>query len=85
MKTGYYVSEVMYPETDSKPAEKGAVSAMLVTPTEELSYNAEYVEPGIFEVNIPVEGLEAGSYTILINAEIEGAVPAASSGSTVIY
>ncbi len=79
------VSEVLYPDNTSKPAEKGTVSAMLVTPAEELSFDATYIEPGVFEANIPIEGLDAGSYTILINAEIEGAVPASASGSTVIY
>lgn len=85
MPVKVYVSEVLYPDDTSKPAEQGEVSAMLVTATEELSYKAEYVEPGVFEVVIPVENLEPGSYTILLNAELEGAVPAATSGSTIIY
>ena len=85
MPVKVYVSEVLYPDDTSKPAEQGEVSAMLVTATEELSYKADYVEPGVFEVVIPVENLEPGSYTILLNAELEGAVPAATSGSTIIY
>jgi len=85
MPVRVYVSEVLYPTGISKPAERGEVSAMLVTPTEEISYKANYVEPGVFEATIPVEGLEAGSYTILINAQVEGAVPVAISGSTVVY
>ncbi len=79
------LSEVLYPDGTSKPAEQGEVSAMLITATEELSYPAKYVEPGVFEISIPVEGLESGTYTILINAELEGAVPVSVSGTTVIY
>jgi len=79
------VSEVLYPDNTAKPAEQGEVSAMLVTATEELTYKANYVEPGLFEVAIPIENLEPDSYTILLNAEIEGAVPAATSATTVIY
>jgi peptide/nickel transport system substrate-binding protein len=85
MPVKVYVSEVLYPDNTAKPAEKGEVSAMLVTPTEEISYNAEYIEPGVFEVAIPIENLEAGLYMIIINAQVEGAVPAAASGTTVIY
>jgi peptide/nickel transport system substrate-binding protein len=80
-----YIAEVLYPDNTSKPAEQGDVSAMLITDTEELTYPARYVEPGVFEVEIPVEYLEVGSYTIIINAQVEGAAPAATSGTTVIY
>jgi len=79
------VSEVLYPDGTSKPLEKGDVVMTLVTPTEERAYKATSVEPGVFEATVPVENLEAGSYTILINATLEGAVPAATSGTTIIY
>ncbi len=85
MPVKVYVSEVLYPDNTAKPAEKGEVSAMLITAAEELTYKANYIEPGLFEVAIPVENLEPDSYMILINAEIEGAVPAATSGTTVVY
>ncbi len=85
MPVRVYVSQVLYPDNTSKPAEQGTVSAMLVTDSGEFTYQADYVEPGLFEVEIPVEGLDAGSYTILINAEIEGAAPSSKSASTLIY
>ena len=82
------VSEVLYPEGTAKIAEGGEVSAMLITPTEELSYKAKFLGAGLFEVIIPTEAikdLEDGSYTILISASIEGAVPASVASSTVVY
>ena len=82
------VSEVLYPEGTAKLAEKGEVSVVLITPTEEIFAKARYVEAGLFEAVIPAEAikdLEAGSYTILINASIVGAVPASLAGSTVVY
>jgi peptide/nickel transport system substrate-binding protein len=82
------VSEVLYPEGTAKIAEGGEVSAMLITPTEELSYKAKFIGAGLFEVIIPadaVKDLEDGSYTILISASIEGAVPSSVASSTVIY
>ena len=82
------VSEVLYPEGTAKIAEGGEVSAMLITPTEELSYKAKFLGFGLFEAIIPVDAvkdLEDGSYTILISASIEGAVPASAASSTVIY
>ncbi len=82
------VSEVLYPDGTAKIAEGGEVSVMLITPTEELSYKAEFLGAGSFEAIIPAEAikdLEEGSYTILINASIEGAVPASVASSTVIY
>lgn len=82
------LSEVLYPEGTAKIAEGGEVSAMLITPTEELSYKAKFLGSGLFEVIIPadaIKDLEDGSYTILISASIEGAVPASVASSTVIY
>jgi peptide/nickel transport system substrate-binding protein len=80
-----YLSEVRYPEGTAVPAEQGAVSVVLVTPDAEREYQAEYREPGVFEAAIPVESLEPGSYTILINAELTGALPVTASGTTVLY
>ena len=82
------VSEVLYPEGTAKIAESGEVSAMLITPTEELSYKAKFLGSGLFEATIPadaVKDLEDGSYTILISASIEGAIPASVASSTVVY
>ncbi|GAF71972.1 unnamed protein product, partial [marine sediment metagenome] len=82
------VSEVLYPEGTAKIAEGGEVSAMLITPTEELSYQAKFLGAGLFEVIIPPEAtkdLEGGSYTILISSSIEGAVPASIASSIVVY
>jgi peptide/nickel transport system substrate-binding protein len=61
------VSEVLYPEGTAKIAEGGEVAAMLITPTEELSYKAKFLGSGLFEAIIPadaVKDLEDGSYTI---------------------
>lgn len=85
MPVTVYLSEVLYPDGTSKPAEQGDVSAMLITPTEERVYQAEYVEPGVFEVNIPVENVEPEAYMILINATLEGALPVSASGTVIIY
>jgi len=82
------VSEVLYPEGTAKISEGGEVSVMLITPTEELSYNAKFLGAGSFEAIIPaddIKDLEDGSYTILISASIEGAVPASVASSTVLY
>jgi len=82
------VSEVLYPDGTAKISEGGEVSVMLITPTEELSYNAKFLGAGSFEAIIPaddIKDLEDGSYTILISASIEGAVPASVASSTVLY
>jgi len=82
------VSEILYPDGTAKIAEGGEVSAMLITPTEELSYQAKFLGAGLFEVIIPPEAtkdLEGGSYTILISASIEGAVPTSVASSIVVY
>ena len=57
----------------------------VITGDEELIYPATYAEPGLFQVEIPVDGVEAGTYTILIDATLEGAMPASFTGATVIY
>ena len=79
------LSEVRYPDNTAKPAERGNVSAVLVTPNEERTYPGNYIEPGVFEVNIPLDTLEAGAYTILINADLDGALLVASSGVVTLY
>jgi peptide/nickel transport system substrate-binding protein len=82
------LSEVLYPEGTAKIAGAGEVTVMLITPTEELSYKAKFVGSGLFEAIIPADALkdlEDGSYTILISASIEGAVPASVASSTVVY
>ena len=82
------LSEVLYPDGTAKIAEGGEVSVMLITPTEELSYKAKFLGSGSFEAIIPaddIKDLEDGSYTILVSASMEGAVPASVASSTVIY
>jgi hypothetical protein len=82
------LSEVLYPDGTAKIAQGGEVSVMLITPTEELSYKTEFLGAGSFEAIIPadaIKDLEDGSYTILISASIEGAVPTSVASSTVIY
>ena len=85
MPVRVYLSEVSYPEGRVKAAERGEVTIVLITESEELRSPASYIEPGVFEATVPVENLEAGSYTILTNAELEGAIPVAVSGSVLLY
>ena len=83
-----YVSEILYPDGTRSPAENAEVSIMLITLTEEISFNAKKVETGIYEAVVPagtLKGLEPGSYTILANAEVKGAVPAAIASTTTVY
>jgi peptide/nickel transport system substrate-binding protein len=83
-----YVSEVLYPEGTASFAEKARVSIMLITPSEEIGFSANKVEAGTYKAVVPAEtlkGLQPGSYTILVNAEVEGAVPAAAAGMTTVY
>lgn len=82
------LSEVLYPEGTANVAQSGEVEVMFITPAEELSYQAEFSGSGLFEVMIPsdaLENLEEGSYTVLVSASIEGAVPDSVATSTVIY
>jgi peptide/nickel transport system substrate-binding protein len=83
-----HVEEIQYPIDIPKLAEKGEVSIMFITPSQEYTYQAKYVEPGLFEATIDKEAtkdLEAGSYSILASASMEGAVPASASAITVVY
>ena len=83
-----YVSEILYPDGTRSPAENAEVSIMLITLTEEISFTAKKVETGIYEAVVPagtLKGLEPGSYTILANAEVKGAVPAAIASTTTVY
>jgi len=82
------VSEVLYPDGTAKPAESGEVTVLLVTDEAELPFQANFLGAGIFEANIPeeaIENLPEDSYTILISASKEGAVPTSVANSTVIY
>jgi len=79
------VAEVRYPDDVATPAEKADVKVMLVTDNDTLTYPATYRQPGEFEVMIPVENLAPGTYTLVINAQIPGAAPSATSGTVVIY
>lgn len=79
------VSEVLYPNNTATPAEQGEVSVMLITDDGERTYAAAYVEPGVFQAEIPVESLSPGTYTILIDTALEGAMPASFTATTVLY
>ncbi len=82
------VSEVLYPENTAKLAEHGSTAVTLITPTGEFSYDAKYVEPGLFEATIPgdtTEDLESGTYLLLASASMKGAVPGSASVKTIIY
>ncbi|MDD4479295.1 MAG: ABC transporter substrate-binding protein [Mesotoga sp.] len=82
------VSEVAYPSEEVSKASKGSVVVTIITPDGEINFNAELKEEGVFETVIKaelLEGLEAGSYNVLAIASLEGAVPASSVTSTIIY
>ncbi len=85
MTVQVFLSEVLYPDGNVKPAEQGEVTVMLITGSEELSYQADYLEPGVFEAQVPVGNLAPDSYKILLNATLEGALPVAASETVVIY
>lgn len=80
-----FLSEILYPDGSVRFAEQGEVTVMLITTDAELSYPAEYLEPGVFEAQIPVENIEPDSYKILVNATLEGALPVAASETVVMY
>jgi len=74
------LSEVDYPEGTSRPAKEGTVTVSLSTPAGELTYNAAYKKPGLFDVVIPAEELEPGTYTVMVTATIPGgAMPTTTS------
>lgn len=82
------VSEIIYPEVESSPATAGDVKVLLIAGEEELEFNAEAVKTGIFRAVIPADaiaGLESGSYTIVVIASAEGALPSTKTESIVIY
>lgn len=80
-----FLSEILYPDGSVRFAEQGEVTGMLITTDAELSYPAEYLEPGVFEAQIPVENIEPDSYKILVNATLEGVLPVAASETVVMY
>jgi peptide/nickel transport system substrate-binding protein len=78
------LSKVDYPEGTSRPAKEGNVIVSLATPTGEITYNAVYKKPGLFEVVIPAEELEPGSYIVMVTATIPGGAMSTTT-STRIY
>lgn len=82
------LSEIVYPEIDANPADKATVVISLVTDEKNIDFTAEMIQPGVYAATISGEAtkaLEAGSYTILVAANGEGAVPASASQMTIIY
>jgi len=82
------VSEIEYPSERVSSASRGEIAVTLITPEGELSFEATLKEPGVFEATIPasvLEELAPGSYNVLAIASLEGAVPASSVTSTIVY
>ncbi|MFA6657568.1 MAG: ABC transporter substrate-binding protein [Mesotoga sp.] len=82
------VAEIEYPSEEVSKASRGSVVVTLITPDGEISFDTVLIEPGIFEAMIPaeaIESLEPGSYNVLAIASLEGAVPASSVTSTIVY
>ena len=82
------VTETIYPEDDRMPAAQGAVYLTLITDQGEQRFKAKKVKAGLYEVVIPgsaTKTLEAGSYTILGNADIPGAIPAVKPENLIIF
>jgi peptide/nickel transport system substrate-binding protein len=82
------VAEVAYPSEEVSKASRGSVVVTLITPEKEMTFDAVLIEPGLFEAVInaeAIEDLEPGSYNVLAIASLEGAVPASSVTSTIVY
>lgn len=83
-----YLSEVLFPSGTSSLSENGTVSLLLITRKEEMRFEAAKEKAGVYNVKIPattINSLDPGTYTILVNAEIPGSIPAALSVSTTIH
>mgnify|MGYP000885568889 FL=1 len=82
------VTETIYPNDDKIAADNGEVYLILITDQGEKRFNAKKVKAGVFEAVIPgsaTKNLEAGSYTLLGNATIEGAIPSVKPESLIIF
>ncbi|MBN2444522.1 MAG: ABC transporter substrate-binding protein [Spirochaetales bacterium] len=88
VKVTIYVSTVLYPEGLATPAEKGKVECILLTPLKQISFEAKKDGPGKFNAVLPIseiQELPPNTYSVLVNAEIEGAIPNGTSVSIVVY
>jgi peptide/nickel transport system substrate-binding protein len=80
------VNQVTYPADVADLATQGTVSVSLLSAAGEVTQaTATLVSPGVFQVTLNTAGVAAGSYNILVIAELAGAVPASSSTSIVLY
>lgn len=88
VNVGITVSSVAYPQNTSSMAKNADVSMILITPNKEYSFVANMIKDGYFESVIPgsvTENIESGTYTLLVNANMPGAIPASSSVPIIIY
>lgn len=81
------ISLVEFPTDRTQPADKGEVTAILVTDKGEMEYNGEKVSNGEYEITIPSDaltGLDSGTYTVIITATY-GGFTSTETGSILIY
>ncbi|RAO98976.1 hypothetical protein PW5551_06860 [Petrotoga sp. 9PW.55.5.1] len=82
------VSEVLYPYDTATPAEGGNVEVTLIAPDNQWTFKAEPEAPGLFLATIPssvLSTLEPGTYSIVVTARAEGAIPSTYSTSIIVY
>jgi len=82
------VSEVLYPYDTSTPAEGGNVEVTLIAPDNQWTFKAEPEAPGLFLATIPssvLSTLEPGTYSVVVTATAEGAIPSTYSTSIIVY
>jgi hypothetical protein len=81
------ISLVEFPTDRTQPADKGEVTAILVTDKGEMEYNGVKVSNGEYEITIPSDaltGLDSGTYTVIITATY-GGFTSTETGSILIY
>ncbi|HOL86417.1 MAG TPA: ABC transporter substrate-binding protein [Defluviitoga tunisiensis] len=82
------VSEVLYPYDTYTPATEGNVEVSLITPDGEKVFKAEVESPGRFLATIPggvLAELDPGTYTVVVSAKSEGAIPSTYSSTIIVY
>lgn len=86
LKLSAIVSEVLYPANKASPAAKADVKVTLIGATETV-YTASSAKAGSFEATIPatdIASLKAGTYTVIIEAALNGGSPAVQTASIVV-
>ncbi|PNR95766.1 ABC transporter substrate-binding protein [Petrotoga sp. 9PWA.NaAc.5.4] len=83
-----HVSEVLYPYDTATPAEGGNVEVALIALGNKWTFKAEPEAAGLFLATIPssvLMTLEPGTYSVVVTATSEGAIPSTYSTSIIVY